>query len=304
MSHEDVSLILATGGSAMVKAAYSSGTPALGVGPGNVPAFIERSADLDKAVARIMQSKTFDNGTICASEQSVIVESCIKDEVVELFKKENAYFLDADESKKVEDAIQPAHGGLNAAIVGKSAQKIAEIAGIEVPSNCRVLISETGGVGPDYPFSREKLAPLLGFYTVEDWEEACDLSMEILNYGGLGHSLGIHSKNEEVIRAFSLKKPTSRMLVNTPTALGATGKTTNLAPSFTLGCGSKGGNATSDNITPLNLFDRRRIAYGVRDVETSTPQTQTATSNSTLKDSGEEELDIIIDKILEKLSQK
>jgi hypothetical protein len=130
------------------------------------------------------------------------------------------------------------------------------------------------------------------------------MSIDILNYGGLGHSLGIHSKNEEVIRAFSLKKPTSRMLVNTPTALGATGKTTNLAPSFTLGCGSKGGNATSDNITPLNLFDRRRIAYGVRDVETSTPQTQTATSNSTLKDSGEEELDIIIDKILEKLSQK
>ncbi|TDX38430.1 acetaldehyde dehydrogenase [Halanaerobium congolense] len=304
MSHEDVSLILATGGSAMVKAAYSSGTPALGVGPGNVPVFIERSADLEKAVQRIMQSKTFDNGTICASEQSVVVESCIKDEVVELFKKENAYFLDADESKKVEKTIQLTHGGLNPAIVGKSAKKIAELAGIKVPHNCRVLISETDGVGQDHPFSREKLAPLLGFYTVEDWEEACDLSMEILNYGGLGHSLGIHSKNEEVIRAFSLKKPTSRMLVNTPTALGATGKTTNLAPSFTLGCGSKGGNATSDNITPLNLFDRRRIAYGVRDVETSTPQTQTATSNSTLKDSGEEELDIIIDKILEKLSQK
>ena len=300
MSHEDVSLILATGGSAMVKAAYSSGTPALGVGPGNVPVFIERSADLEKAVQRIMQSKTFDNGTICASEQSVVVESCIKDEVVELFKKENAYFLDADESKKVEKTIQLAHGGLNPAIVGKSAKKIAELAGIKVPNNCRVLISETDGVGQAHPFSREKLAPLLGFYTVDDWEEGCEMSIDILNYGGLGHSLGIHSKNEEVIRAFALKKPTSRILVNTPTALGATGATTNLAPSMTLGCGSKGGNATSDNITPLNLFDRRRIAYGVRDLETK----QTKITDFDLKNSGDEELEIIIDKILEKLTQK
>jgi len=200
----------------------------------------------------------------------------------------------------VEKTIQLAHGGLNPAIVGKSAKKIAELAGIKVPNNCRVLISETDGVGQAHPFSREKLAPLLGFYTVDDWEEGCEMSIDILNYGGLGHSLGIHSKNEEVIRAFALKKPTSRILVNTPTALGATGATTNLAPSMTLGCGSKGGNATSDNITPLNLFDRRRIAYGVRDLETK----QTKITDFDLKNSGDEELEIIIDKILEKLTQK
>jgi acyl-CoA reductase-like NAD-dependent aldehyde dehydrogenase len=303
MTHQDVSLILATGGSAMVSAAYSSGTPALGVGPGNVPVFIERSADLKKAVRRIMQSKTFDNGTICASEQSVVVEACVKEEVVELFKKENAYFLDEKETKKVESVIQKPNGALNAAIVGQSALKIAAMAELEVPEDCRVLISETGGVGKEYPFSREKLSPLLGFYTVEDWEEGCDQCIEILNYGGLGHSLGIHSNNEDVIKAFALEKPTSRILVNTPTALGATGATTNLAPSMTLGCGAKGGNATSDNISPLNLIDRKRIAYGVKDIETYSGEknNQTQVKN---KNTENNEIEIIIDKILEKLNQK
>lgn len=303
MAHQDVSLILATGGSAMVSAAYSSGTPALGVGPGNVPVFIERSADLPKAVKRIMQSKTFDNGTICASEQSVVVESCIKEEVVELFKKENAYFLDEEETKKVENVIQKADGSLNAAIVGQSALKIAAMAGLEVPADCRVLISETGGVGRDYPFSREKLSPLLGFYTVENWEEGCDQCIEILNYGGLGHSLGIHSNNEDIIKAFALEKPTSRILVNTPTALGATGGTTNLAPSMTLGCGAKGGNATSDNISPLNLIDRKRIAYGVKDLETHSGGKN---NDSQVKNESDDnqEIEIIIDKVLEKLNQK
>ncbi|MFW5961368.1 MAG: acetaldehyde dehydrogenase (acetylating) [bacterium] len=299
MTHADVSLILATGGSAMVSAAYSSGTPALGVGPGNVPAFIERSADLKLAVKRIMQSKTFDNGTICASEQSVVVEACIKDEVINLFKEENAYFLNEDETKKVGNVIQKENGGLNAAIVGQSAIKIGQMAGLEVPQDCRVLISEIEGVGREYPFSREKLSPLLAFYTVQDWEEGCDRCIEILNYGGLGHSLGIHSENEEVIKAFALQKPTSRILVNTPTALGATGGTTNLAPSMTLGCGAKGGNATSDNISPLNLFDRKRIAYGVKDIET----------HSGSKDSNQRsvdrdvEIDLIVNKILARLNK-
>lgn len=301
MTHQDVSLILATGGSAMVSAAYSSGTPALGVGPGNVPVFIERSADLKNAVRRIMQSKTFDNGTICASEQSVVVEKCIKEEVIELFKKEDAYFLNESETEKVEKVIQKQNGGLNAAIVGQSALKIAQMAGLDVPEDCRVLVSETAGVGRDYPFSREKLSPLLGFYTVENWEEGCAQCIEILNYGGLGHSLGIHSQDEDIIKAFALEKPTSRILVNTPTALGATGGTTNLAPSMTLGCGAKGGNATSDNISPLNLIDRKRIAYGVKDIETKSEKT---VADSQVKSSGNEELEIIVDKILEKLNQK
>jgi len=248
-----------------------------------------------------MQSKTFDNGTICASEQSVVVEKCIKEEVINLFKKEGAYFLNENETKKVENVIQKQNGGLNAAIVGQSALKIAQMAELEVPEGCRVLISETAGVGKEYPFSREKLSPLLGFYTVENWEEGCSQCIEILNYGGLGHSLGIHSQDEDIIKAFALEKPTSRILVNTPTALGATGGTTNLAPSMTLGCGAKGGNATSDNISPLNLIDRKRIAYGVKDIET---QSVEAANNSQVKSSENEELEIIVDKILKKLNQK
>lgn len=300
MTHQDVSLILATGGSAMVSAAYSSGTPALGVGPGNVPVFIERSADLKKAVKKIMQSKTFDNGTICASEQSVVVEECIKKEVVELFEKEDAYFLNEAETKKIEAVIQKSSGSFNAAIAGQSALKIASLAGVAVPKTCRVLISELEGVGKEYPFSREKLSPLLGFYTVENWEKGCQKCVEILNYGGLGHSLGIHSNDEEVIKAFALEKPISRILVNTPTALGATGATTNLAPSMTLGCGAKGGNATSDNISPLNLIDRKRIAYGVKNVEA---HSRGRNNDSQVKSNEQEEIEMIIDKVIEKLSQ-
>lgn len=305
MTHDDVSLILATGGSAMVSAAYSSGTPALGVGPGNVPVFIDKSADLKTAVKKIMKSKTFDNGTICASEQSVVVESSIKDKIIKLFKEEDAYFLNEEETEKVEKVIQNQDGSLNADIVGQSAFKIAEMAGIDVDSNCRVLISETNGVGKDYPFSREKLAPLLGFYTVEDWEEGCDCCIEILNYGGLGHSLGIHSQREEVIKEFALKKPTSRILVNTPTALGGTGSTTNLAPAMTLGCGAKGGNATSDNITPHNLIDRKRVAYGVEDIETTDSSKVQSDKNdhSEAEDKiDDEEIDLIVNKILERLN--
>ena len=301
MKHEDVSLILATGGSAMVSAAYSSGTPALGVGPGNVPVYIDKSADLEKAVQRIMQSKTFDNGTICASEQSVVVESSIKDEVIKLFKKENAYFLNEEEIKKVEKVIQKEDGSLNNKIAGQSAKKIAQMANVEVDDDCRVLIGETTGVGSEYPFSREKLSPLLGFYTVDNWQEGCDRCIEILNYGGLGHSLGIHSNNEEVIKKFSLQKPTSRILVNTPTALGATGATTNLAPSMTLGCGAKGGNATSDNISPLNLIDRKRVAYGVKDVDTHSGKIKKDEEKNELENT---EIDLIVDKIIQKLNQK
>lgn len=301
MKHQDVSLILATGGSAMVSAAYSSGTPALGVGPGNVPVYIDSSADLEKAVQRIMQSKTFDNGTICASEQSVVVESEIEAEVKQIFKQENAHFLDAQEIEKVKNVIQKEDGSLNTKIAGQSAIKIAEMAGVKVDPACRALIGETDGVGIDYPFSREKLSPLLGFYTVKDWEEACDRCIEILNYGGLGHSLGIHSNDDEVIKAFSLQKPTSRILVNTPTALGATGATTNLAPSMTLGCGAKGGNATSDNIGPLNLIDRKRVAYGVKDVDTHSGSVKKEKIEDKVVDA---EIDLIVDKILEKLNKK
>lgn len=272
MSHKDVSLILATGGAAMVKAAYSSGTPALGVGPGNVPAFIERTASIPLAVQRIMDSKTFDNGTICASEQAIVTEECIAKEVREEFIRQGGYFAKGTELERLATLILNPKGGLNPKIVGQPAQKIAQMANIEVPKNTRVILCEEKGVGRNYPFSMEKLSPLLAFYTRDNWHQACELCMELLNYGGLGHSLVIHSENEEVIREFALKKPVFRILVNTPSSQGAIGATTNLAPSLTLGCGGLGGSATSDNVTPMHLINIKRMVYGIKEAEELKPE--------------------------------
>lgn len=254
-------LILATGGPGMVKAAYSSGTPALGVGAGNVPAYIERTANVEDAVTKIMSSKTFDNGTICASEQSVVTDACIADKVRATMEAQGCYFLTGDKLTKVKQVMERGNGSMNPAIVGRDALSIARVAGIEVPQGTRLLVSDEKGVGPKYPFSKEKLTALLGFYVVEDWREACELCISLLHNGGVGHSLAIHSQNEEVIREFGLKKPVSRMLVNTPSTQGAVGLSTGLFPSFTLGCGAVGGSATSDNVTPLNLLNVRRVAY-------------------------------------------
>lgn len=267
MKHKDVSLILATGGSAMVKAAYSSGTPAIGVGPGNGPAFIERSADIPTAVRRIINSKTFDNGTICASEQSVVVEECIKDKVMEEFARQGAYFLPKTASQKLEKLILRANGTMNPQIVGKTAKQIAEMAYIIVPENTKVLIAEETRVGKNIPYSREKLAPILAFYTEKNWEDACERCIEILNNEGAGHTMSIHSENLEVIKQFALKKPVSRLLVNTSASVGGIGATTNLQPALTLGCGAVGGGSTSDNVGPLNLINIRRIAGGVVELE-------------------------------------
>jgi acetaldehyde dehydrogenase (acetylating) len=267
MKHEDVSLILATGGSAMVKAAYSSGTPAIGVGPGNGPAFIERSANIPLAVKRIFDSKTFDNGVICASEQSIIVEACIREEVIEECIKQGGYFLSDREKMQLEKVIMRANGSMNPEIVGKSVERIAKIANLTIPEGIRVLLAEETRVGKDVPFSREKLAPILAFYTEQDWEAACKKCIEILFNEGAGHTLMIHSENKEIIKEFALKKPVSRLLVNTSGALGGIGATTNLVPSLTLGCGAIGGGSTSDNIGPLNLMNIRRVAYGVKELE-------------------------------------
>ncbi|MBC2851702.1 acetaldehyde dehydrogenase (acetylating) [Cetobacterium sp. 8H] len=267
MKNRNTSLILATGGEAMVRAAYSSGTPAIGVGPGNGPAFIEKTANKALAVKRILDSKTFDNGVICASEQSIIVEEESKREVIEELKKQGAYFLDRDESKKLGEFILRSNGTMNPQIVGKTALKLAQLSGINVPCNTRVLVSEETEVSKNNPYSREKLAPILAFYTEENWEKACERSIEILNVEGKGHTMVIHSENKDVIMAFALKKPVSRLLVNTPGALGGVGGTTNLAPAMTLGCGAVGGSSTSDNITPLNLMNIRRVAWGVSELE-------------------------------------
>ncbi len=258
-------LILATGGPAMVKAAYSSGTPALGVGAGNVPAYIERSANIEDAVRKIFESKTFDNGTICASEQSIIADRVIADQVKKTVIANGGYFLEGEKLEKVKRIMERADGSMNPAIVGRDALTIAKTAGIEVPPNTRILLSDEKGVGPKYPFSKEKLTALLGFYVVEDWQEACQLCISLLENCGIGHTLAMHSNDKAIVREFGLRKPVSRLLVNTPSTQGAVGFTTALFPSFTLGCGSVGGSATSDNVTPMHLLNIRRVAYDLND---------------------------------------
>lgn len=295
MKHKDVSCVLATGGSAMVKAAYSSGTPALGVGPGNVPAFIEKSADIKKAVRQIVASKTFDYGVICASEQAVVVEREIDETVKAEFKAQGCYFVNAEEKKKFEKIIAKPNGALNPAIVGKSAAALGKMAGVDIPESVQVILAEETGVGSAFPFSKEKLSPLLGYYVENDWEQACERCIEILEFEGKGHSLAIHTKNDDIVKAFALKKPVSRILVNTPAAQGGVGATTNLAPAFTLGCGAVGGSATSDNVTPLHLIDIRRVAYGMREPNElfSNPQKEVADLN----------LEVIIKRVLEEMNQ-
>ena len=262
MKHRRVSLILATGGEAMVRAAYSSGTPAIGVGPGNGPAFIERSADIPRAVAQIIESKTFDNGVICASEQSIVVESVSAKAVEDEFIRQGGVFLSAEDSDKLGRILLRTNGTMNPAVVGKSAISVAEMAGISVPGNTKVLLSRQSEVSPNNPYSREKLCPVLAFYEEPDWRAACEKCIALLYNEGAGHTMVIHSSNQEVIREFALRKPVSRLLVNTPAALGGVGATTALPPAFTLGCGALGGSATGDNIEAKHLTNIRRVAWG------------------------------------------
>ena len=267
LKHKDIGIILATGGEAMVRAAYSSGNPAIGVGPGNGPAYIEKTADISTSVKHIFDSKTFDNGTICASEQSIVTERCIKDQVVAEVKRLGGYFMTQEESDKLSGFILRPNGTMNQKIVGKSAQVIADMAGISIPEGTRILISQQTEVSKSNPYAREKLCPILAFYVEEGWEEACERSIAILQNEGAGHTMIIHSQDAAVIHEFALRKPVSRLLVNTPGALGGVGATTNLAPALTLGCGAVGGSSTSDNITPLNLINIRRVAWGRRELE-------------------------------------
>ncbi|AFQ43720.1 acetaldehyde dehydrogenase (acetylating) [Desulfosporosinus meridiei] len=261
MKHPDVAMILATGGSALVKAAYSSGKPALGVGPGNVPAFVERSADLAKAAEYIVMGKTFDNGTICASEQAIVAEECIADDLIIQLKQQGAHFLDPEEVAKVSKVVMLANGGVNPKVVGKEPKFIAQLAGILIPEQTRCLVAPLAGVGPQWPLSYEKLTTVLGFYRVADWHEGCERCFQLLEAGGVGHSLAMHCNNLEVIREFALKKPVNRLLINTPAAMGGVGATTGLAPSFTLGCGTWAGSSVSENVTPLHLLNIKRVAW-------------------------------------------
>jgi acetaldehyde dehydrogenase (acetylating) len=279
MRHKLTDVILATGGTGMVKAAYSSGKPAYGVGPGNVPVYIHESADIAKTVQLIIQSKTFDYGTICASEQALVVDQSIKERVVSEFKKQGAYFLNEEEKQKVASVIM-VNGALNAKIVGKSPQVIAEIAGIEIPSDTKLLIAEETNIGKEYPFSIEKLSPILAFYTVKDWHEGSDICVKLLELGGLGHTLGIHCEDEKLIEEFAIDKPVARIIINSGTTFGGIGATTAIQPSLTLGCGSFGNNITSDNIGPQHLINIKRVAYGIREMQA--PNTRLKEENSVL----------------------
>jgi len=261
MRHRDVDVILATGGPGLVKAAYSAGKPAYGVGPGNVPVFIDRSADYKKAVSDVVAGKIFDYGTLCSSEQSLIVDAPIKSQVIEELKRHGAYFMNADEIHKLGQVLLTPEFRVNANMVGKSPQVLAQAAGFEVPNEVRLLIGEVSGVGRDYPLSAEKLSPTLAFYEVHGWEAGTRRCVEVLNFGGRGHTAAIHAKNDDVIRNFGLMVPAFRVVVNSAASIGAVGYTNELMPSMTLGCGTYGGNITSDNITARHLINIKQVAY-------------------------------------------
>jgi acetaldehyde dehydrogenase (acetylating) len=293
----EVSLIIATGGPGMVKAAYSSGKPALGVGAGNSPAYIERTADVKSAVAKIMASKTFDNGTICASEQSIICEKVNEEAVIRELKAQGGYFMSAEETAKVCQLLFKNGHAMNAKFVGRSATVIAEAAGITIPADTKVLIGAQDGVGAGYPLSFEKLTTVLAFYVVNDWEEACHLSIELLQ-NGIGHTMSIHTNDRDIVMKFAAK-PASRILVNTGGSQGGTGISTGLPISFTLGCGTFGGSSVSENVGPKHLVNIKKVAYGLKDVTTlvendptftfdgkADSQVCATTTNSTTKASG------------------
>ena len=264
MKCREVSVILATGGMGLVRAAYSAGKPAYGVGPGNAPCYIERSADIDKAASDIILGKTFDNGVLCSSPNSVVIDEAVAEEGRRAFQARGACFLDAAQMDALARVLVTPQRLPNPALVGKSAMIVARQAGLTVPDDTRVLVAPLTGVGRDFPLSIEKLCPVLSWYVVSDWRAGCERCIEILRYGGMGHTMSVHSRNEDVILQFGLKKPAFRICVNTPTTHGSIGLTTGLDPAMTLGCGGWGGNITSDNITPRHLLNIKRLAYEVR----------------------------------------
>ncbi len=266
MKHRQTAVILATGGIGLVRAAYSSGKPAFGVGPGNVPVFIERTANIEKAVADILTSTCFDNGTICASEQSVIADAPIAARIREQFTLQGGHFLNQSEAERVAAILLTEQRTLNPKIVGKSAEYIANLAGISVPNGTRCLLADCGGVGRDFPWSIEKLSPTLAFFVADGIEAGANRCLEILQFGGMGHTAGMHTASRQAAVEYGEQMPASRIIINSPTTHGAIGFSTALTPSMTLGCGSWGGNVTSDNVSPIHLMDIKRVAFETRAV--------------------------------------
>lgn len=268
MSNRDTKLILATGGGGMVRAAYSSGTPAIGVGAGNGPAYFHESCDLAKSVKWVLDSKTFDNGTICASEQSVVTTAAFAPKVQAEFERQGGFFLSKEQRDTLAGFVLRGNGTMNPAIVGKSVPELCRLSGLKgIPEGTRVLLVPEEGVGKGYPFSNEKLGLILAYYVEPDEDKVLARCVEILRHEGAGHTFAIHAKDDRVVERFAKAVPASRVLVNTPASLGGIGATTNLFPAMTLGCGAVGGSSTSNNIGPKDLVNIKRVAWGVRELE-------------------------------------
>ncbi len=261
MAHRHTAVILATGGSEMVRVAHSMGKPAYGVGPGNVPVYVDRSADLEKAARYIVASKAFDYSVICATEQAVIADRPIAQELARLMEGEGAYFVDEDQASALRKALFQPNGAIIPGSVGKSPQYLAALSGFRVPDQARILVTRLDKVGREEPLSREKLTTVLGWYEADGWEAGCERCVELINFGGRGHSLVVHARDEKVIMAFGLEKPVFRIAVNTMATLGAIGMTTRIMPSLTLGPGGIGGSVSGDNITVYHLFNVKRLAF-------------------------------------------
>lgn len=306
MKHPDTAMILATGGSAMVRAAYSSGTPAIGVGPGNGPAYIERTADIPLAVKRIIDSKTSTTApSVPPSSRSSVMPTCVPAIQAEM-EKQGAYFLNSEERAKLGKFILRANGTMNPEIVGRSVQTIAKLAGLDIPQSARVLVADEDGVGRGHPYSNEKLGPILAFFTGTDYKDVCDICCTVLRYEGKGHTFSMHTKDEKIVDYFAHRIPASRFMVNTPSALGGIGASTGLMPSLTLGCGAVGGSATSENVGPMNLLDKRYVAYGqceLEDIRKSIPQCPDGICETGEMDMSPASVDLIVKKIIERLRE-
>lgn len=302
MKHRNTAVILATGGTGLVRAAYSSGKPAFGVGPGNVPVFIERSAIVEKAVADILTGTCFDNGTICASEQSVVVDAPIEAQVREQFGKQGGHFLDRSDADAVAKILLSPQKTLNAAIVGKSAKFIADLAGITIPDGTRCLLADCAGVGRDHPWSIEKLSPTLAFFVADGLEAGANRCQKILHFGGMGHTAGMHTQDRAAAIRYGQQMPAARVIINSPTTHGAIGFSTDLPPSMTLGCGSWGGNVTSDNISPMHLMDIKRVAFETKPVNTCSAHTVNLAKEVSAQPrrASREEIAAIVDSFLSK----
>jgi acetaldehyde dehydrogenase (acetylating) len=267
MRHERTGVILSTGGHGIVKAAYSSGKPAFGVGPGNVPVLVDTSADLDDAIPKIVAGKSFDYGTVCSSEQAIVAEASLRDRILSLLKTHKAYIANDAQKEALGKLLIMPNWTVNPQCVGQAPTKIARMAGFEVPPDTSIICAEVEGVGKQHPLSAEKLSPVLSLYFVKDFHAAMDTCFALLKFGGAGHTAAIYSKNDARTREYALRMPANRVLVNTPAPQGSTGITTNVFPSMTLGCGAVAGNITSDNVGPQHLFNIKRLAYVVRKPE-------------------------------------